>query len=123
MKPGKSILIMAKPGALRTGLQALLQSINREHTVLFAEDRTQILELFREMPASLFILEEDRAGGKIWDVLLDVKRLAPRIKCIVLLEDVQEKSAEILADAAILKGTSPEQLVSVIESLLEDFSE
>jgi DNA-binding NarL/FixJ family response regulator len=123
MKPGKSILIMAKPGALRTGLQALLQSINREHTVLFAEDRTQILELFREMPASLFILEEDWAGGKIWDVLLDVKRLAPRIKCIVLLEDVQEKSAEILADAAILKGTSPEQLVSVIESLLEDFSE
>lgn len=95
-------------------------SISRYHRILVAVDSAQAYELIRNQTTSLVLLEEDRTGGRIWEVVQEIKRLSPQTKCIVILENVQQQTAGHLADAVILQGTSPEQLVAMIESMLED---
>jgi DNA-binding NarL/FixJ family response regulator len=120
MEPGKSILIMAQTGTLQMGLQALLLSISREHQIRLAGDSAQALELLRSLPASLALLEDNRTAGRIWDTVREIKRISSGTKCIVLLENVQQQTNDHAADAVILQGTPPEQLVAIIEGLLEE---
>jgi DNA-binding NtrC family response regulator len=120
MEAEKSILIVAKPGTLRMGLQALLMSISREYLVLVADDSARALEMIERQPASLALLENDRTDGKIWDIVREIKYISPETKCIVLLENVQQQTADSFADAAIVQGTSPELLVTIIEGMLEE---
>lgn len=122
MASGVSVLIVAEPGSLRTGLQALLSSIAPVNNIQVAENKRVAQRLASRHKPALALLGSQGAGDQVWITLQAIKAASPLTRCIVLVEDVhqlQTGDAE-LADVLLLQGTSPEELVATIEGLLAD---
>jgi DNA-binding NarL/FixJ family response regulator len=120
MEVGTSALIVAKPGALRGGLQALLSSISAIQSVELVDDGPTALKLLAGLHPRLALLEGDSSSDRVWSTLREIKGASPQTRCIVLVENVQQgQSADALqADAVLLQGTSPDEVVAAIERLL-----
>jgi len=119
MATGATVLIVARESFLRSGLEALLGSIGRIERVEVADDRPAALNLIAGQPPALVML----AGGppdQLWPVVWEIKALAPQTRCVVLVEDVAQQGAAgaAQADAVLLQGASPEDLVDTVERLL-----
>jgi DNA-binding NarL/FixJ family response regulator len=119
MASGATVLIVARDGFLRSGLEALLGSIGRIERVQVADSRPAALKSIASQPPVLVML----AGGppdQLWPVVWEIKALAPQTRCVVLVEDVAQQRAAgaAQADAVLLQGTSPEELVAAVERLL-----
>ena len=121
MNSGASVLIVAKPGSVRNGLQALLSSIVGIQSVELADDCLEALKLNVERQATLILLEGGRPDTQVWYAVREIKRTWPHTRCIVLVTDVeQQQSADgAIADAVVLHGTPPTELVATIERLLD----
>jgi len=89
MASGATVLIVARDGFLRSGLEALLGSIRRIQGVQVAGDYPAALKLIAGQPPALAML----AGGppdQLWPVVWEIKALAPQTRCVVLVGDVAQ---------------------------------
>jgi len=122
MESGVSVLIVAGPGSLRTGLQALLSSIVPVNSIQVAENKRAVQRLASRHKPALALLDSQGSGDQVWITLQAIKAASPQTRCIVLVEDVHQLQAgdAELADVLLLQGTSPEELVATIEGLLAD---
>lgn len=116
------VLIMAKPGSLRRGLQSLISSLSGIRAVGLVDHHSAAVQMTLELHPALAILESDASGNQILETVREIKHLSPQTKCMVLVDSVEkQKQAHLFgADAVILQGTSPEELVFTVEFLLNE---
>jgi DNA-binding NarL/FixJ family response regulator len=120
MEAGVSVLIVAGPGSLQTGLRALLSSMVSADRIQVADSHRAAGSLSARHKPTLALLGSRGTDEQVWITLQAIKAASPQTRCIVLVEDVHQLQAGAAepADALLLQGTSPEELVATIEGLL-----
>lgn len=113
-------LIVARAGMLRNSLQTLLGSVPHIGAVEATNDSAAALRWIARNRPTLIVLELHLMGDDVWSTLRQIQTLSPGSRRIVLADDVQQQ-AEIerpAAEAVLLKGTAPVELIAVVERLL-----
>ncbi len=116
-----SILIVAGQGALRDGLEALLATMSQIKVVGRVENLASALKMVVEQhPAVVVIDPEILLMDETFTLLRRIRIISPETRRLILAETVQQKR-EVeapCAEAALVKGASPVELVFTIEKLL-----
>jgi DNA-binding NarL/FixJ family response regulator len=115
-----SLLLVARPGRMRDGLQALLRTIPEIEIVGQADSELQALTLISRQQPALVMLDSSLAPGEMLPMLVQIKDGYPRTRCIVLVENAQQQGAarEAGADTALITGFSAEVLHAAIDQVL-----
>jgi two-component system chemotaxis response regulator CheY len=119
MAPKQMILIVAPPGNLQLGLQALL-AVLHDVEVLVAAKGPLALEVIERHAPSLVILDDDLSGDAALLSANQIKARWPEIRCLVLVSDEQQRQrvGETSADLVLIKGYPAAKLIAAIEGLL-----
>jgi DNA-binding response OmpR family regulator len=117
--PKQMILIVAPPGDLQLGLQALL-AVLRNVEVLVATEGPLALEVIEKHAPSLVILDDDLPGDGALLSANQIKASWPEIRCLVLVSDEERRQrvGETNADLVLIKGYPPAKLIAAIQGLL-----
>lgn len=120
MKSGISILLVAEPGPLRNGLEALLRSIMPEHSIAAADDAVAMMNHVAVQQPEIVLLDFRLLGDEAWPLLRRMKQISPSTQRIVLADDVlqQQAIATPAAEEVLLKGVAAAELVKIIEKRL-----
>jgi len=113
------ILIVAPPGDLQIGLQALL-TIRLEVDVLVTGEASSALKVIERHKPVLVILDHDLPRNAAPVIIQRIKSSWPDIRCLVLVND-DEGRQKVLgtgADLIVIKGLPGTNLVAEIEELL-----
>ena len=113
-------LIVTGPGSLQNGLLALMTAMPQIEVAREADSASSALEMVVEHRPDVALLDMDLADNEAWTVLRQVKAKWPAIRCIALAEGVRQQQEAVAAgaDAALVKGFAPAQLIATIERLL-----
>ncbi len=116
-----SVLIVARRGALRNALVALVDSIPGIETTMLTDSYEQAVHLASAQTISLTVLDGNLFHRNGWARLQEMRRRATLTRLMVLLGDESKVPVgeELAADAALPQGISPAELVAHIERLLE----
>lgn len=119
MTTKQMILIVALPGDLQIGLQALL-TVLHDVEVLVAAEGSLALEVIERHAPSLVILDDDLPGDAALLAANQIKARWPDIRCLVLASDEQQRQRvqETSADLVLIKGYPAAKLIGAIEGLL-----
>ena len=117
---GCTVLIVAPPGRLRDGLQALVRGAPQIKCAVWTADGPSTLRMIAEHLPGLVLLDTDLPNKEAWTVLGHIKARWPQIPCIALVNNgVQNQMANALsADAVLIKGFSAQTLAKTMEDLL-----
>jgi len=122
MKGNALVLIVARPGRIRDGLQALLTGAHRTESVRQASDGPSALRMIIAQHPALVILDTGLPCDEVQAVLRQVMAQDPRHRCLVLAlaDNTQQRQAAGAAgaDAVLFKGASATQFFATIERLL-----
>lgn len=113
------ILILAPPGDLQIGLQALLTT-RLEVDVLVTGAESSAMKVVERHHPDLVILDHDLPYKAAPRIIQNIKSSWTDIRCVVLVNDDQD-CQEILdngADLGVIKGLPGGKLVAEIEKLL-----
>ena len=115
-----NVVIVAHADGMRRSLQALLGSIPHITSVELAEDAASALQAIATCQPELVLLDLYLLGDEIWSALRQIHTLSPASRRIVLADDVaqQEELQAPAAEAVLLKGALPAELVTTVERLL-----
>jgi DNA-binding NarL/FixJ family response regulator len=119
-----SFLLVARPGRMREGLQALLRSIPEIEIVGQADWESQALALIAQQHPALVLLDSSLTPREMLPTLMQIKGEYPRMRCIVLVENAQQQDAarDAGADTALITGFSAEVLHAAIDQVLMSIS-
>ena len=119
MTTKQMVLIVAPPGDLQIGLQALL-AVLHDVEVLVAAEGPLALEVIERHPPWLVILDDDLPGDAALMSANQIKARWPEIRCLVLVSDEQQRQrvGETSADLVLIKGYPPAKLIAAIQGLL-----
>jgi DNA-binding NarL/FixJ family response regulator len=113
------ILIIAPPGNLQIGLQALLTTRLEVDVLVTGEESSAMKVIERHNPA-MVILDQDLPGNAAPMIVQRIKSSWPDICCVVLVNDDGGRQ-EVLdqeADHIVIKGLPGAKLVTEIEEFL-----
>lgn len=115
-----AVLIVAKPGPLRDGIQALVSTMPQVETIREIDDSPLTLMADFDGFPDLVLLSCRADGGLVRSMVEQVKARWPRSRCITLAGSVeQQQEAELAgADAVVLNGLSPQKLLKTIAGML-----
>jgi DNA-binding NarL/FixJ family response regulator len=113
------VLIVAPPGDLQIGLQALL-AVLPDVEVLVAAEGPLALEVIERHAPRLVILDDDLPGDAALLSANRIKARWPEIRCLVLVRDEQQRQrvGKTNADLVLIKGYPAAKLIAAIEGLL-----
>lgn len=117
---GTSALIVAGPGPLRDGLQALVGTMPQVGRLDVVSDMGSSTTLGVNPSPALVLLDAELTGDQVWLMVRRAKARWPQARTIVLASSVkQQAEAEAAgADAVLLQGFPPTRLVAAIVKLL-----
>ena len=120
IKHSASALIVARPGPLRDGLQALMTAIPQIDAVREMDDVSSALRVVFERSPALVVLDSNLAGSEVWMTVRRARARWPQARCIFLADNVQQhQEAEAAGvDAVLLKGFPAAKLIATIVRLL-----
>lgn len=100
-----AVLIIARPGRLRDGLQALVRTMPQVHTVMPADDEPGALQILAQLNPALILLDSD-AADSFADLLAQLHTAGAAAKTIVLTngEPQADRALQAGADAVLTKG-------------------
>jgi DNA-binding NarL/FixJ family response regulator len=115
-----SLLLVAKPGRMRDGLQALLRTVSEIEIVGEVDCESQALALISQQQPDLVLLDSSLTLQEMLPMLIQIKGGYPQTRCIVLVENMQQQSAarEAGADSALITGFNAEVLHAAIDQVL-----
>jgi DNA-binding NarL/FixJ family response regulator len=115
-----SLLLVARPGRMREGLQALLRTIPEIVIVAQADYESQALALIAQQQPDLVLLDSSLTLQEMLSTLMQIKGGFPRARCIVLVDNAQQQGAarEAGADTALITGFNAEVLHAAIDQVL-----
>ena len=117
---GASAFIMARPGAWRDALQAMLDEIPRIETMHLAREVVSALRLAAVHGPDLVLLDTDLPGGGAWTFTDELMTVCPHARSLVLTNERidPERPGAVSVDAVLVKGCSATVLFEALESLL-----
>ena len=120
MHSGANALLIARPGRLSDGWQALLLATPWIAGVKQAHDTSSALEALPSLGPDVVLLDTDAFGDVTWALLGQIKAEALPCYCIALIDSDRQrpKALALGADAVLVKGFSAEQLSTAVEGLL-----
>jgi len=112
-------LIVAPPGNLQIGLQALLTT-RLEVDVLVTGNETSAMKVIKRHNPALVILDDNLPKEIVPTIIEAVRTNSPDIACIVMINDEAHRQylTDEGADLVLLKGIPPARLISIIEDRL-----
>jgi DNA-binding NarL/FixJ family response regulator len=122
MNSDKPVVIVAQPGRVRDGLQALLMAMPQIQIVGLANDLPSALTITVERAPDLVLLDADLQNGGYATALGQIKHRWPETRCLVLTNSVHQcqEARSAGADEALLKGFSGPKLFGSVHKLVTD---
>jgi DNA-binding NarL/FixJ family response regulator len=119
LNTNRVILIVAPPGDLQIGLQALLTT-HLDVDVLVTGVGSSALNVIEKHNPSIVVLDIDLLSDAVSMIITYVKYNCPETACVVMVNDDQARSPlkDQGADFVLLKGFPALKLVTLIEDLL-----
>jgi two-component system NarL family response regulator len=117
------ILIVARPGPLREGVEALLTSVPQIEIIGTAPRTSRAIEIIGEQSVNVLLLEAGLPRNGASRLVAFCRRKRPGLRCLVLadtMDQVREARA-FGADAVFLKGFPADRFVRTMERLLSDY--
>jgi DNA-binding NarL/FixJ family response regulator len=113
-------LLVARPGLVREGLQAVLAATGGLDVLEPANDGALAIEKLQIQQPSLVILDASLTQNEMSQTLAQIKQEWPDVRCIAVAANFQqERVLEALgADAVLLQGFSAVSLSTTIKTLL-----
>ena len=114
-----SVLIVAGPGELREGLEALVTATPALRVVAQAADIPSAVGLAKEHHPALVLLDASIAGNNISAAVVGIQTDDSPIRCLVLADHVrQQEEAEAAGAAlAVVKGFPAAELAEAMRRL------
>lgn len=121
VRDGALILIVARQGPLRDGVEALMATVSRIQIVGKVEAASSALRVVFEHRPDLLLLDAGLPEDESWSVLRYCRIEHPELRCIVLADDAEQvqEARAAGADAVFLKGFPADRFVRTVERLLE----
>ena len=112
-------LLVAVPGRLRDGWQALLKAMPQISEVQQADDLPSAFRALNSQRFGLVILDAGTFGAGAWSLLGHVKDSKPQCRCIALVCNYwQERDAWFAgADEVLLRGFTAEEMFAAVKRL------
>jgi hypothetical protein len=113
---GATVLIVAKPGPLREGVQALLGAMPRVGMIHEIDDVSLVLAGDFEGCPDLVLLACGAGKGVVGPAVEQAKALWPRSRYVTLVGSVeqQQEAESVGADAVVLNGLPAQKLFKTI---------
>ncbi len=113
------VMIVAEPGRLREGLQAMLDSFPSLETVAVVDDGPSALEAIRSGRPGLVILDTYLFDEGTADLVRAIKQGWNGTDCIVVADSLRhfQPLLDAGADKVLLKGFSAAELRAAVEQL------
>jgi DNA-binding NarL/FixJ family response regulator len=120
MKQDISALIVAKPGQLREGLQALLSTIPQIKHLSQADDGRSALKFVTQHCPRLMVLDLEPSNYELLATLAKIKASYPQTQALVLVDNERDQqiTATAGADVVLIKGFQASKLLATIEDLV-----
>jgi DNA-binding NarL/FixJ family response regulator len=121
MKIGtQPVLIVAPPGRLRDGLQAMLRAVPQIAETMQADDGPVALQMLTEHPVALVLLAADLLGEEAWTLWPHIKARWPQTRVIILGNNDRPRQVAgwCGADAVLAKGFTVAALTETVATLL-----
>jgi DNA-binding NarL/FixJ family response regulator len=116
-----SILIVARPGSLRNGLLDLASTISPDCQIDVVDSRGNALHTAERLKPNVILIHAGQSEREPRLTPAEFKHSLPDTRCIVIAHDVQQQASVNFAgaDAVILEGTAPEDLIRQIERFIK----
>jgi DNA-binding NarL/FixJ family response regulator len=113
------LLLAAKQADLRVALELLLGEQPGAEVVGSASEGEGLLALIKTSKPSLIVSDWNLPGQPLVSILAEREQLCPQASMIVLTDGNRDRQAalEAGADAAVLKGASPDILLAAFRNL------
>ena len=108
-------LIAVVPGTLQNGLMALMTTTPQISTLLVAEEASSVSRMVKDHHPALIVMDVDFPGAQM--LLEQIKSSWSFIRCILLVDSVDQENEAENADAVLIKGFAAEKLFATIEDL------
>ena len=114
------LMIVAEPGRLRDGLQALLDAFAASEEAVVVDGGPSALEAIRNGQPDLVILDSRLLGVATADFVRAIKQERAQVYCLVVADRLGQFKAilDAGADKVLLKGFSAAELSEVVEQAL-----
>ena len=124
IKMGGAALLVAVPGRLRDGWQALLRATPEINTVYPVDDLPSALRMLDGNLPELVVLDAGPFGIGAWDLLRQLKARRSHSRCIALVcYSWQERDALLAgADEVLFRGFAAEEMFSAAKRLLPEMA-
>ena len=115
-----SILIVARPGPLRSGLRAMLTMMPQIESIDQVSDASMVPSAVKKHSPALVLLDGSLPRDGIVPVVRMIKGNGYQGRCLVLADDVEQKrKAESAgADMALVKGFPAGMLFGIVKELV-----
>jgi DNA-binding NarL/FixJ family response regulator len=117
-----NMVIVAEPGTLRDSLHALVSALPQVNIICETEDIAEALQVVTQHFPDLVLLGGDFPADEMWVFLRLIRKRSPRTLRLILADTVGQKMEMEApgAEAILLNGATPVELVTDIERLLAD---
>ena len=118
-------LIVARPGPLRNGLQALMTTMPQIEILAETTDPSALRRMGAGMQPDVVLLDTSLPEDQVWAALGQIKAEWSHTRSIVLVEDSQQKQKAQAAgaDVVLIQGYPAAKLIAAIEGLLSQEEE
>ena len=115
-------LIVADPGPLRDGMEALLASVPRVQVIGKASDIDGAMQVVAGQPVDLLLVDGSFPGHEIRHLMGRNAGAGDRVRTIVFANTTRQarRARELDVDAVFMTGRPPDQFIGMVESLLRD---
>ena len=116
----RAVLLVARPGPLRTGLRAVLQAIPQIAEIDELDQASAILPHLADHHPALLVLTADPWPDVVPAVVQQIRAEALPVRCLVVATSVpgQQAAATAGADAVLLEGAPAAEVFATVKRLL-----
>jgi DNA-binding NarL/FixJ family response regulator len=114
-------LVVARPGLVRDGLQAVLSAVPGVHALEPADCVASVMERLENQTICLTILDSSLADNELCTTLGMIKEKWPQVWCIVIAGSPRQGRALQTAgtDAVLVEGFAPPLLSKMIREVID----
>jgi len=118
----RTVVILAKPGELRDGLEALLAAVPQVDSVYCRSNVDVKGSQLAKLGADLLVFNSNNTGPSANNQLRQIKQRLPSIKVlnIVDTEEAKIKTDKTFSDVTLVKGFRGWRFIEIVRKLLEN---
>lgn len=118
----RTVLILAKPGELRDGIEALLAAVPQVDSVYCRSNINVNSSQLAKLGPDLLVFNSTKTGQSANNQLRQIKQRLPYIKVLNIVDskEAKEKPDNTYSDVTLVKGFRGVRFIEVVRKLLEN---